>query len=325
MIRQIPSFVLLAIFIQHSYQICHNNVCDSDKCSASGECPQGFECESVCGYCQPVPGFCSSNNMCQNFDGLCDIGSNPYTSCFWCDLTDNSCKPGCISNDNCGAGYQCNDHTCIEETECQDDAFCNQGLTGVCDIDNSPYTQCMYCEAGECLPGCQDDTNCPTSFHCENHKCAAAPGKVLIDSITIKTSTCDGCTSEGVTAVLKGEPVVGYPYGVPCATNVLDRAGSTEFGSGASARFDGQLNGAQNDEEEAMIGGCFHAPLNNQLKGGTLSWKGEGTWEPEFVCVDWQDDTVFANKCDVSKVAGNANQFELVSCNEIAPKTKCDE
>merc|ERR1712243_208772 len=89
------------------------------------------------------------------------------------------------------------------------------------------------------------------------------------------TTTCDGCTTEGVTALLKGEPVVGYPYGVPCATNVLDRAGSTEFGSGGSARFDGELNGGQNDEEEAMIGGCFHAPLNNQLKGGTLNWQGD--------------------------------------------------
>ena len=111
--------------------------------------------------------------------------------------------------------------------------------------------------------GCLDDSNCPTSFHCDNHKCAAAPGKVLIDSITITTTTCDGCTTEGVTALLKGEPVVGYPFGVPCATNVLDRAGSTEFGSGGSARFDGELNGGQNDEEEAMIGGCFHVIFEN--------------------------------------------------------------
>ena len=77
-------------------QICHNNVCDSDKCTADGDCPQGFECESVCGYCEPKPGFCSSNNQCDNFDGLCDIENDPYTTCFWCDLTDNSCKPGML-------------------------------------------------------------------------------------------------------------------------------------------------------------------------------------------------------------------------------------
>ena len=52
--------------------------------------------------------------------------------------------------------------------------------------------------------------------------------------------------------------MVGFPYGIPCATNRLDRAGTTEFGPGGSARFDGKLNGAQNDDEETMIGGCFH-------------------------------------------------------------------
>ena len=112
------------------------------------------------------------------------------------------------------------------------------------------------------ISGCLDNTHCPSGFTCENHKCAAAPGKVLIDSITIKTGSCDGCSTEGVTALLKGEPVVGFPYGVPCATNKLDRDGTTEFGAGGVARFDGQLNGAQNDGEEAMIGGCFHVKLS---------------------------------------------------------------
>ena len=102
------------------------------------------------------------------------------------------------------------------------------------------------------------DGNCPHGYTCEDHKCEAAAGKVLIDSITIKTSSCDGCTTEGVTAILKGEAVVGFADGVPCATNTLDRAGSTEFGAGGVARFDGKLNGGQNDDEEFMIGGCFH-------------------------------------------------------------------
>ena len=67
----------------------------------------------------------------------------------------------------------------------------------------------------------------------------------------------------------------------------------------------------------------IQAPLNNQLIAGTLKWQGEGTWAPEKVCVDWQDD-VFANECDLSRVAGDDNQFELVSCHEIIPHTKCE-
>jgi hypothetical protein len=106
--------------------------------------------------------------------------------------------------------------------------------------------------------GCLENANCPSGFTCQSHKCTASAGQVLIDSITIKTSECNGCTTEGVTAVLKGESVVGFPYGIPCATNKLDRDGTTEFGPGGSARFDGKLNGSQNDDEESMIGGCFH-------------------------------------------------------------------
>eukprot|EP00092_Neocalanus_flemingeri_P020908 GFUD01022651.1.p1 GENE.GFUD01022651.1~~GFUD01022651.1.p1 ORF type:complete len:324 (+),score=96.56 GFUD01022651.1:35-1006(+) len=322
MLRQISSFLLLATCVQYSLQICHNNVCDDDKCSANAQCPSGFECEAVCGYCNPIPGYCSSNNMCNHYDEVCDTASDPYTTCFWCDLTDNTCKPGCNSNTNCDAGYQCNNHLCVESTSCPDDAYCNQGLTGVCDIESSPYTQCMYCEGGDCLPGCLADGNCPHGYTCQEHKCNAQAGKTLVHSITIKTGSCTGCTSEGLTAVLLGERVPGFPDGIPCATNTLDHAGVTEFGDGGSARFDGTLNGAQNDEEESMIGGCFKAPLNNQLVAGTLKWKGDGTWNPTSVCVDWLDD-VFANECELTKVAGQENQFELVKCHELTPDTVC--
>jgi len=212
----------------------------------------------------------------------------------------------------------------VEKTSCTDDAYCNQGLEGICDIDSSPYTQCMYCEGGDCLPGCLENANCPSGFTCQSNKCTASAGQVLIDSITIKTSECNGCTTEGVTAVLKGESVVGFPYGIPCATNKLDRDGTTEFGPGGSARFDGKLNGSQNDDEESMIGGCFHAPLNNVFVGGTLNWQGAGTWEPLSVCIDWLDGKHYANECKVTRVAGEANQFELVNCHDLTPMIKCE-
>ena len=36
---------------------------------------------------------------------------------------------------------------------CTDDAYCNDGVSNICDIENSPYTTCFYCEGGECKPG----------------------------------------------------------------------------------------------------------------------------------------------------------------------------
>jgi len=313
--------ILLLGIVHESFQICHNNVCDTDKCTADKMCPDGFTCDH-CGYCVAIDGYCHSNSECDLYNGICDIGSNPYTTCEWCNA-DHVCVPGCSTNSNCEAGYECNNHLCVEKTGCTDDDYCNQGLTNICDIESTPYTQCMYCDNGDCVPGCLDDTNCPGSYTCQNHKCEAAPGKVLIESITIKTESCDGCSTEGVVAVLKGESVTGFPSGVPCSTATLDHAGVVEFGSGGSSRFDGTLNGAQNDDEEAMMAGCFHAALNAQLVDGTLTWKGDGKWMPETVCVDWKSDN-FANQCSISRVAGQDNTFALVNCHSLNPQAKCN-
>jgi len=319
MLRQISTLLLVAACIQPSYQICHNHICDSNKCPDGPDsvpCPPGYECDKVCGYCQPIPGYCAGNNMCDNWNGICDIANNPYTTCFYCDA-DHTCKPGCSTDANCEAGYVCNNnHLCVDDNSCSSDADCGNGI---CDVQNAPdYTTCFYCD-GDCKPGCATTDNCPSGYTCNQHHCEAKPGKVLLNSITIKTDSCTGCTSEGVTAILYGEKVPDFPEGLPCETNVLDRAGSTEFGAGGSAKFDGTLNGSPNDVEEGMMKGCFHAALNNQLIGGELKWVGAGTWSPLKVCVDWKDD-VFANECDLTNVGGKWN---LVSCNEIAPATKC--
>jgi len=318
----------VAAWIQPSYQICHNGICDVDKCTADAQCPPGYVCEKVCGYCEPIPGYCSANNMCDHWNGVCDIANNPYTTCAYCDLADNTCKPGCITNDNCGSGYQCNNHLCVEDTVCTDDAYCNAGLSGICDVENTPeYTTCFYCD-GECKPGCVTTANCPSGYNCQAHHCEANQGKILINSITIRTESCTGCTTEGVIANLVGEKSPTFPTGISCTTNKLDRDGSTEFGAGGSANFDGTLNGSQNNVEEEMMKGCFHAALNNKLGkedgtgGGYLIWQGDGTWTPVKtggVCVDWLDD-VYANECNLQN---NGGQWELSFCYEIT-ETRCN-
>ena len=42
--------------------------------------------------------------------------------------------------------------------------------------------------------------------------------------------------------------------------------------------------GEEVDEEElAMMGGCYEAPLNAMVRGGKVVWQGDGVWVPESV------------------------------------------
>jgi len=113
---------------------------------------------------------------------------------------------------------------------------------------------------------------------------------------------------------LLGEKNGEHIDGVPCHTNKLDHAGSTDFGAG-SAEFNGRRNGQEDQAEKNMMGGCYEGPLNSQINGGSISWEGAGTWEPASVCVDWRDQVAFAWSCDLS---GSGSEWNLVNCNPVA-------
>ena len=123
-------------------------------------------------------------------------------------------------------------------------------------------------------------------------------------SITVRTASCSGCTEEGLVVSqrrivsqptiifdyqlhLEGErigtPGGGLPAPVPCATGVLNRQGTVEFADGQSSRWDGEKREEVDKEELAMMGGCYEAPLNAMVRGGKLSWQGDGIWVPESV------------------------------------------
>ena len=108
--------------------------------------------------------------------------------------------------------------------------------------------------------GCVTDKNCPGGYTCQDHICEYPPGKVLIESITVRTKTgCSDCSKEGVTLSLLGEKNGHYLDGVPCSTRTLDHSGTTDYdgSNGSRARFDGTLGGAENDAERTMMGGCY--------------------------------------------------------------------
>jgi len=157
-----------------------------------------------------------------------------------------------------------------------------------------------------------------------SHECTARPGKVLVDSIKIYTTSCTGCSAadEGVVVSLLGEKNGEHNDGVPCHTNRMDHAGSTDFGPG-SAEFNGRINGQEDQAEKNMMGGCYEGPLNSQLNGGSISWEGEGTWEPQLsagVCIDWRDEFAFAWSCDLS---ASGSTWSLVNCNSVGTSTSC--
>ena len=76
---------------------------------------------------------------------------------------------------------------------------------------------------------CEREQDCSPGYTCalEEGRCRARPGKVLVRSITVRTATCTGCSTEGVTISLEGERIGdangGLPAPVPCTTKVLDR------------------------------------------------------------------------------------------------------
>jgi len=157
-----------------------------------------------------------------------------------------------------------------------------------------------------------------------NHECTAQPGKVLVDSIKIYTTSCTGCSAaaEGVVVNLLGEKNGANLDGVPCHTNKMDHAGSTDFGPG-SAEFNGRRNGVEDQEEKNMMGGCYEGPLNSRINGGSVTWKGEGTWEPQAsggICVDWRDQQAFAWTCDLS---ASGSEWNLVNCQYFGTATSC--
>jgi len=316
----------LALCVGLSFEICHNGICDEDRCGSDDDCPSCFSCDTKCGTCKTIPNCCMSHQVCPDWDGVCDAEENP-TTCNYCNSNEHLCEPGCVDNTNCEAGSECIGHQCRPVETCTDDASCNNGeATPICDIENSPYTTCFYCEGGECKPGCVTDANCPSDYKCsQDHICGAPPGKVLIQSITVRTKTgCSDCSKEGVTLSLRGEKNANAVDGVPCSTKTLDHSGTTDYdgSNGSAARFDGTLNGAENDAERTMMGGCYQAPLNAQLFGGTMVWQGSQGWAPRDICVDWMSDN-FAWQC--STTSTGANSWDLVNCHDLTPLTKCDD
>ena len=119
-------------------------------------------------------------------------------------------------------------------------------------------------QAHTCVLGCLTELNCPQGYQCYDGECRAGPGKVLLNSVNIHTALCQGCSTEGVRLRLTGEVIGEFLGGVPCFTNTMDHKNSTDFSTGSIARFDGHLEGVEDEVEKFSMGACFKVVLPSQ-------------------------------------------------------------
>ena len=60
------------------------------------------------------------------------------------------------------------------------------------------------------------------------------------------------------------------------------------------------------------------------VRGGNVTWVGEGNWIPGYICVDWQSSN-YAYVCQLEKVARRENVWEISDCSDEADIEKCSE
>ena len=101
--------------------------------------------------------------------------------------------------------------------------------------------------------------DCERGEMCSLGRCRPTSGKVLLNSVTIKTESCTGCSqeSEGVVVRLVGQRDKENPNGYKCTTAPLNHQDQEDFtGGGGVARFSGDTR-----EEERMMGGCARVSI----------------------------------------------------------------
>jgi len=185
--------------------------------------------------------------------------------------------------------------SCVNDNECNDDT------SVVCNMD---YDNCFYCDDtdGECKPGCSDDQNCPGDAPvCNGDHICKPQGLPVLTKITVKTQSCDGCSSANVEKGLQLH-LVGQ-YGPECSTGSLDNIDQMDYSSNHEAVFNSTILGGNDDHG---LGGCNNYDLNVGVTAATATWTGEGTWTPQAdkpICVNFYDpdDNKPTCCCDLSQ------------------------
>lgn len=233
---------------------CVNNKC-LVQCSSHSQCPQEQACKS--GSC--VIG-CRSNKDCPEsqacYNSVCENLCHLENACgpnALCEFKDHratcKCPAGfegnptpeqgcvripapCVSTNQCPSGHMCIANQC--NVPCADSKSCaigercaNNQCAKVCYTNNNCLPGEICNDSGTCQPGCQSDTDCPTSKICASGKCKCGRGFIGtpfgctdIDECTEKpchgSARCDNIP--GSFRCTCPDQTVGDPYAAPgCA------------------------------------------------------------------------------------------------------------
>ena len=195
-------------------------VCDQVMCCGPNEpcdCPPEPECWGWCSDPEPEPTDCWGDEDCAEGE-VCSFGDATGAAPVPCDVNDPDCGgfgpwPGqcvpddpkeeaCISDDECGAGWQCNtwdyclsppfcspnepcpdvcygmceplppnDYECTSDADCKDGLVCEYEVCETCACEPNVPCDCEALCYGWCVdPGpqwCYDDSECPEGEICE--------------------------------------------------------------------------------------------------------------------------------------------------------------
>jgi len=224
------------------------------ECEKNSDCAAGEICEQSSNTCIPDDcGGCSAPTpVCDSVSGECYecvsdadcSGDKPD-----CDLTDHVCKAECTKDTDCDASDYCSCHGLRDD--CPSGGACVGGCRGV----GSP---CTMPSGGNGVCNGQ-------------HDCIAG-GALILTKLTVATKDCAGCNSlkaeSGATITMTTQPPLGD---ISCTTDVLDKAGQTDYAAGAEAAF----------TDAPSLSQCFQISLSSKVTNFEVSWSGTGTWTPE--------------------------------------------
>jgi len=95
--------------------------------------------------------------------------------------------------------------------------------------------------------------------------------------------------------------LTGRQPNIQCQTVGLDHSSIPDYVS--KGDFDANTEGPH----ENGWGSCHKSALEAEVKAASVKWVGEGTWTPESICFDWDNDSYQVWVCTNTNGSSLAN------------------